>query len=127
GPGVTARIALVGGSHYKCEVTRSCGAGASQPRARYQISASGSLVYVGDTSKGIVFTRMQCEPSNVGSSPIDTLGAIVTRSADVVSWAFNDLPRALSFYHKGIVGNGLFSAYIGNGSADTLFVAAVSG
>lgn len=125
--GITARIVPQANGFYRCSVTGSVGAGATQPQGRVQPQV-GSLVYLGDITTGLYVTDLQFEVGATPSSRIINAGTALARSADQLTYAFNDLPRALTVYVRGInmgtaqINNGNNPYYALIGAAPSFFV-----
>jgi hypothetical protein len=98
--GITGRIRAQANGFFRCTVIGSIGAGASQPWIRMQARVGGSSTFLGVVGTGYWATDMQCEAATSESSRIITGAATVPRSADLLSYAFNAVPGAMTLYAK---------------------------
>ena len=97
--GITTRIRAGVNGWYRITVIGSVGAGATQPRGRLQTLLAGAAVYLGDVGFGLYVVGGQIE---VGAFESSYNAAAAVRNADVLSFAFNALPQALTLYIRGI-------------------------
>jgi hypothetical protein len=98
--GITGRIRAQANGFYRCTVIGSVGAGASQPFIRMQARVGGSSTFLGVVGTGYWATDMQCEAASSESSRIITGAGTVARVADVLTYAFNGVPGAMTLYAK---------------------------